>query len=84
MKILLTKITLSLLICLFSTGCLVRTSGGGSWELYVGVRTQQTGELPAEVEVESKMLDFLTEDGTTSEKIASIIKGLIWAAGYFL
>jgi len=54
-----------------TSGCAVLTKGSGSWEIYCGVRTEQTSEEPASVGIElspvlERMIDNLT-DGETTE-----------------
>jgi len=56
---------LMLTLCLFvgSTGCSIVTTGDGSWEAYVGVRTKG----PAKVEIKSTVVDKIVDSFTDGE-----------------
>lgn len=52
-------------------GCNISTTGKGGWEIYTGVRVYQEGDKPANVKIEStvvdKVIDSLT-DGEVSDE----------------
>lgn len=67
-----TVLLFAVLLTIGSTGCAIRTSGGTGWELYVGFRAQQISKEPAEVEIEStvvdKVVDLFTKPDKTSDE----------------
>lgn len=53
-----------------SAGCAIQTNGEASWEAYFGVRTKQHSDEPAQVKVESSVVDKIVDsltDGKVSE-----------------
>lgn len=61
--------TLLFAACLLvgTTGCAFMTTGGATWEIYSGVRTQQTSEEPSKVEIQSSVVDKVVESLTETE-----------------
>lgn len=65
--------TLLLAVCLVigTTGCSVGTTGKANWEIYGGVRHNQEGDKPAEVEIKSSVVDTIVDlltDGEVSDE----------------
>jgi hypothetical protein len=62
--------TIGLLI--YTLGCSLGTTGTGSWEIYTGVRTEQIGEQPPKITIEStvvdKIIDSFTDGKVTKEE----------------
>lgn len=78
--------TLFLATCLavVPAGCSIKTKNAGSWEFYVGIRTEQTSQEPAEVEIKSSLVDDLV-GSVTEGGWKSIAQGIILAAqAYFV
>lgn len=62
-------VTLLIAACLFIgiTGCGISTQGEANWELYGGFRTKQHSEEPAEIIVESSVVDKIVDSLTDGE-----------------
>lgn len=54
-------------ILLGITGCVITTSGSGSWEIYTGVRTTQHSDEPSRVQIESSVVDKIIDSFTDGE-----------------
>lgn len=52
-----TRLLLAACLLFGATGCAVVTKGHGSWEVFMGVRTEQISEEPASFGVESEILE---------------------------
>jgi hypothetical protein len=64
-------LVVSLFVMFISFGCAIKTTGKGSWEIYYGVRTEQDGETPSTVSIESSIVDKIVDsltDGEVSEE----------------
>lgn len=60
-------VVLILTLCLFITGCGFVTSGEGSWEIYGGFRTKQYSTEPANISIQSDVLDKIVDSFTDGE-----------------
>jgi len=74
--------TLLLTACLFvgTTGCALTTTGEGSWEIYFGVRSKQHSAQPVKVELQSDIVDKITDFLTDYEISELDLKALFKAA----
>ncbi len=58
------RFLLSVCLIVGLTGCALKTEGGGSWEIYGGVRIKQHSENPAKISLESSIVDKIVDSFT--------------------